>query len=87
MRNWIDVNSVLAGDTKATTRRLSDIPTSINEYRTYELNEGIEEPSEEPRSVLGSVHEIVAKALGGGPRGRFNFKLRLDWSASANMVV
>ncbi|KAJ5608723.1 transcriptional regulator family: GATA type zinc finger [Penicillium herquei] len=68
--NVIDINSMIPGDTKATSRRFSDIPTSVNEFRTHQLNEGIEEPGEEVKeSALGSVHEIVAKALGGGSRG------------------
>ncbi|KAJ5772485.1 transcriptional regulator family: GATA type zinc finger [Penicillium odoratum] len=55
------------GDTRATSRRLSDTPDSVRSLFHRE-SEG-EEGGEESKSVLETVHEYVAKALGGGSRG------------------
>ncbi|KAJ5263189.1 hypothetical protein N7478_010794 [Penicillium angulare] len=59
------------GDTRATTRRMSDTPASAQDHFLDE-DEGddIKGVKEEPQSVLGTVHELVAKALGGGSRGK-----------------
>ncbi|KAJ5367919.1 uncharacterized protein N7496_007679 [Penicillium cataractarum] len=53
------------GDTKTTTRRMSDTPTSMRDQFT----KSSEESAEEGKSMLDSAHEMVAKALGGGSRG------------------
>jgi hypothetical protein len=66
--------SFLAGDTKATTRRLSDTPTSMRDQFTKPSHE----PADKGKSMLDSAHEMVAKALGGGSRG--------EWLAILSMV-
>ncbi|KAJ9288975.1 hypothetical protein DTO021C3_3500 [Paecilomyces variotii] len=50
------------GDNKATTRRLSDVPSGANVQQQNE--EGQQEGGN--TSVLQSVQETVSKALGGG---------------------
>ncbi|KAJ5101182.1 hypothetical protein N7456_007234 [Penicillium angulare] len=57
------------GDTRATTRRMSDTPASGEDHFLDEDEDGMKGVKEEPQSVLGTVHELVAKALGGGSRG------------------
>ncbi|KAJ5166109.1 uncharacterized protein N7482_004890 [Penicillium canariense] len=53
------------GDTKATTRRISDTPTNVRHQFQY----ADEESAETGQSVLESAHELAAKALGGSSRG------------------
>jgi hypothetical protein len=54
-----------AGDTKTTTRRMSDTPTSMRN----QFKESSPEWAEKGKSMLDSAQETVVKALGGGSRG------------------
>lgn len=65
----------LLGDTRATNRRLSDMPTSVQDQFHDKFYEEDEEREEEPESVLASAHRLVAKALGGGSRGEIRTRL------------
>lgn len=56
----------MIGDTKTTTRRMSDTPTSMRDR----FKESDREAGEKGKSMLDSAQEIVAKALGGGSRGK-----------------
>lgn len=57
-----------AGDTKSTTRRLSDTPSSMrHQFGSDEAAGDIGGK----KSMLEAAHELVAKALGGGSRGEF----------------
>lgn len=49
------------GDTKTTTRRLSDTPAQTNPQATEQQQDG--------KGMLQQAQETVAKALGGGSRG------------------
>ena len=55
----------MVGDIKATTRRMSDTPTSIR----VRFEESSQESDGKGKSMLDSAQEVVAKALGGGSRG------------------
>lgn len=66
---------IVLGDTRATTRRLSDMPTSVQDQFHDTFYEEDEEMKEEPESVLASAHRLVAKALGGGSRGEIRIRL------------
>ncbi|KAJ5945948.1 transcriptional regulator family: GATA type zinc finger [Penicillium verhagenii] len=61
------------GDTRATSRRISDTPDSARSLLQADSDEDDEQdqPGNESKSVLETVHEYVAKALGGGSRGGF----------------
>ena len=56
----------MVGDTKATTRRVSDAPTSMRDR----FRESGQEADEKGKSMLDSAQEMVAKALGGASRGK-----------------
>ncbi len=56
----------MVGDTKATTRRMSDTPTSIRDR----FKDSGQEAGEKGKSMLDSAQEMVVKALGGGSRGK-----------------
>lgn len=55
----------MVGDTKATTRRLSDTPTNVRDR----FKESGQDADEKGKSMLDSAQEMVAKAMGGGSRG------------------
>ncbi|KAJ5179997.1 hypothetical protein N7492_003207 [Penicillium capsulatum] len=57
-------NQFEPGETKSTTRRLSDTPGSMR-------NQSGSNEAGERKSVLEATHELVAKALGSGSRGGF----------------
>lgn len=66
------------GDTRSTSHRLSDAPDSARSLFQNELDE-----DKEPgggKSFMDTVHEYVAKALGGGSRGEFRLWLGLPKS-------
>ncbi|KAI2787113.1 hypothetical protein POX_f07473 [Penicillium oxalicum] len=54
------------GDTKTTTRRLSDTSTSEHD----QFKRPGRRATKEEKSMLDSAHETVAKALGEGSRGK-----------------
>ena len=59
-----------AGDTKATSRRLSDTPSSVRQqFREFSPKESANESVQKSKSMLQNAQETVAKALGGGSRG------------------
>lgn len=60
-----------AGDTRATSRRLSDTPDSTWQFRENGSKESPDHGIERNKSLLQSAQETVAKALGGGSRGEF----------------
>lgn len=50
---------------------MSDVPASTrDQFLDENVEGGTKYTKEEPKSVLASVHELVAKALGGGSRGK-----------------
>ncbi|KAJ6095210.1 hypothetical protein N7486_005956 [Penicillium sp. IBT 16267x] len=56
------------GDARAASYRVSDTPDSVRSLFQNELDEN-EEPGGNSKPVMETVHEYVAKALGGGSRG------------------
>jgi hypothetical protein len=58
-----------AGDTKATTRRLSDTPGNVWEFGQDSTREEPDYGLQRDKSLIQSAQETVAKALGGGSRG------------------
>lgn len=59
----------MTGDTKATTSRMSDTPTSMRDRFKESGQESGQESGEKGKSMLDSA-QMVAKALGGGSRGK-----------------
>ncbi|CAI7649559.1 unnamed protein product [Penicillium glandicola] len=57
------------GDTKATSRRMSDTPDNIWQFGQDGSREERDYGLERDKSLLQSAQETVAKALGGGSRG------------------
>ncbi|QQK44326.1 Pre-rRNA-processing protein ipi1 [Penicillium digitatum] len=57
------------GDMKATSRRSSDTPDNIWQFGQGGAREERDYGLERDKSILQSVQEKVAKALGGGNRG------------------
>lgn len=65
---WLEI-WYYVGDTRATSRRLSDTPNSIRQFREDGAREVPDHGIENNKTVLQSAQETVAKALGGGSRG------------------
>lgn len=60
------IHMSMSGDTKTTTRRLSDTSTSEHD----QFKRPGRRATKEEKSMLDSAHETVAKALGEGSRGK-----------------
>ncbi|CAL5869118.1 uncharacterized protein PFLUO_LOCUS3346 [Penicillium psychrofluorescens] len=63
-------NRFQPGDTKSTSRRLSDTPSNVRQqFREFSPKESAKESAQKSKSTLQNAQETVAKALGGGSRG------------------
>jgi hypothetical protein len=69
--SWVQAkssNDCAAGDTKATSRRLSDTADNIWEFGQGGPREERDYGLERDKPLLQSAQETVSKALGGGSR-------------------
>ena len=57
------------GETRATSRRLSDTSNSVWQFREEDSREVPDHGIEDNKTLIQSAQETVAKALGGGSRG------------------
>jgi hypothetical protein len=64
---------ILVGETQTTTRRMSDTPTSMRDRFGEPSPQAPGEAEVQGKSMLEKSHELVAKALGGGSRGKLPF--------------